>query len=85
MVPDLSIEALPIPFAAISTDMAAEREVVFDRGSLFDAIRASISLPAFFRPVHKSDMVLMDGGILQPSAHKPGEPAAGATRFLPSM
>lgn len=66
MVPDLSIEALPIPFAAISTDMAAEREVVFDRGSLFDAIRASISLPAFFRPVHKSDMVLMDGGILNP-------------------
>lgn len=66
MVPDLSIEALPIPFAAVSTDMAAEREVVFDRGSLFDAIRASISLPAFFRPVHKSDMVLMDGGILNP-------------------
>lgn len=66
MVPDLSIEALPIPFAAISTDMAAEREVVFDSGSLFDAIRASISLPAFFRPVHKSDMVLMDGGILNP-------------------
>ena len=65
MVPDLSIEALPIPFAAISTDMAAEREVVFDSGSLFDAIRASISLPAFFRPVHKSDMVLM-GGILNP-------------------
>ena len=66
MVPDLSIEALPIPFAAVSTDMAAEREVVFDSGSLFDAIRASISLPAFFRPVHKSDMVLMDGGILNP-------------------
>lgn len=66
MVPDLSIEALPIAFAAISTDMAAEREVVFDSGSLFDAIRASISLPAFFRPVHKSDMVLMDGGILNP-------------------
>lgn len=66
MVPDLSIEALPIPFAAISTDMAAEREVVFDSGSLFGAIRASISLPAFFRPVHKSDMVLMDGGILNP-------------------
>ena len=66
MVPDLSIEALPSPFAAISSDMAGEREVVFDSGSLFDAIRASISLPAFFRPVHKSDMVLMDGGILNP-------------------
>lgn len=66
MVPDLSIESLSIPFTAISTDMAAEREVVFDCGSLFDAIRASISLPAFFRPVHKSDMVLMDGGILNP-------------------
>ena len=49
MVPDLSIEALPIPFAAISTDMAAEREVVFDRGSLFDAIRASIFVAGLFQ------------------------------------
>lgn len=65
-VPDRPIESLDIPFAAVATDMLAEKEVVFDSGNLFDAIRASISLPAFFRPVHKSDMVLMDGGILNP-------------------
>ena len=65
-VPDRPIESLDIPFLAIATDMLAEKEVVFDSGNLFEAIRASISLPAFFRPVHKSDMVLMDGGILNP-------------------
>ena len=50
-VPDRPIESLDIPFSAIATDMLAEKEVVFDSGNLFEAIRASISLPAFFRPV----------------------------------
>lgn len=66
LVPDVPIEDLPIPFSAIATDVHAEKEIVFDSGCLFDAIRASISLPSFFRPVHKKDMVLMDGGILNP-------------------
>ena len=58
LVPDVPIEDLPIPFSAIATDVHAEKEIVFDSGCLFDAIRASISLPSFFRPVHKKDMVL---------------------------
>ena len=43
-VPDIAIEELPIPYCAVATDLKAGREVVIDKGSLFEAIRASISL-----------------------------------------
>ena len=65
-VPDMHIEDLPIPYCAVATDLKAGREVVFDKGSLFDAIRASISLPSFYEPVHRDDMILIDGGVTNP-------------------
>jgi len=65
-VPDTLIEDLPIPFCAVSTDWQNGREVVFREGSLFDAIRASISLPSFFDPVRRDGMILIDGGIINP-------------------
>ena len=65
-VPDMPIEDLPIPYCAVATDLKAGREVVFDKGSLFDAIRASISLPSFYEPVHRDDMILIDGGVTNP-------------------
>lgn len=65
-VPDVSIEELPIPYCAVSTDLNAGREVVFRTGSLFDAIRASISLPSFYEPVHRDGMILIDGGVTNP-------------------
>lgn len=66
IVPDVNIEDLPIPFRAVATDWRNGREVVFDKGSLYDAIRASISIPLFFKPVEKDDMVLVDGGVINP-------------------
>ena len=66
IVPDMNIEDLPIPFCAVSTDWENGREVVFRSGSLFDAIRASISLPSFFEPVRRDGMVLIDGGVINP-------------------
>ena len=65
-VPDMPIEDLPIPYCAIATDLKAGREVVFRKGSLFDAIRASISLPSFYEPVHRNGMILIDGGVTNP-------------------
>ena len=62
-VPDVSIEDLPIPYCAVATDLKAGHEVVFSKGSLFDAIRASISLPSFYEPVHRDGMILIDGGV----------------------
>jgi NTE family protein len=65
-VPDMAIEDLPIPYCAVATDLIAGKEVVFNKGSLFEAIRASISLPSFYEPVHRDDMLLIDGGVINP-------------------
>ncbi len=65
-VPDVLIEDLPIPYCAVATDVKAGREVVFSKGSLFDAIRASISIPSFYEPVHRDGMILIDGGVTNP-------------------
>ena len=65
-VPDVNIEDLPIPYCAVATDLKAGREVMFRKGSLFKAIRASISLPSFYEPVKRDDMILIDGGIINP-------------------
>ena len=65
-VPDVKIEDLPIPYCAVATDWKTGREVVFRKGSLFEAIRASISLPIFYEPVMRDDMILIDGGVTNP-------------------
>ena len=65
-VPDVPIEDLPIPYNAVATDLKNGREVVFSRGSLFEAIRASISLPSFYEPVERDEMILIDGGVINP-------------------
>ena len=65
-VPDVRIEDLPIPYCAVATDWVTGREVVFREGSLFEAIRASISLPSFYEPVHRDGMILIDGGVTNP-------------------
>ena len=65
-VPDVNIEDLPIPYCAVATDLKAGREVMFKKDSLFKAIRASISLPSFYEPVKRNDMILIDGGIINP-------------------
>lgn len=64
IVPDVNIEDLPIPYRAVAADLYTGEEVVFDRGPLFDAIRASISIPSLFRPVKYGFRTLVDGGIV---------------------
>lgn len=63
-VPDRLIEDLPIPVSLVASDVVHNKEVVMESGSLFDAIRASISIPMFFEPVEKDGMLLIDGGVL---------------------
>ena len=62
-VPEINIEDLPIPFTAIATDLFTGEEVIFREGPLFEAIRASISIPSMFRPVRWKGRTLIDGGI----------------------
>ncbi|HPE34996.1 MAG TPA: patatin-like phospholipase family protein [Bacteroidales bacterium] len=65
-IPDMNIEDMPIPFAAVATDILHEKEVVFTKGSFYEAARASIAIPAVFTPVKYADTILVDGGILNP-------------------
>jgi len=64
IVPDIDIEHLNIPYRAVAADLYTGEEVVFDRGPLFDAVRASISIPSLFRPVKYGFRTLVDGGIV---------------------
>lgn len=64
IVPDINIEDLHIPYRAVAADLYTGEEVVFDRGPLFEAIRASISIPSLFRPVKYGFRTLVDGGIV---------------------
>ena len=64
IVPDVNIEDLKIPYRAVAADLYTGEEVVFDRGPLFDAVRASISIPSLFRPVKYGFRTLVDGGIV---------------------
>jgi NTE family protein len=66
LVGDLSIEELPIAFTAVATDLDREREVWLSRGSLFDAVRASSSIPGLVAPFVLHGRTLVDGGLLNP-------------------
>lgn len=59
-----TFDDLPTPFRCVATDLVKGREVVFDKGSLGQALRASMSLPAVFAPVKKDGMILVDGGLM---------------------
>ena len=63
IVPNVKIEDLSIPYCAVATDLYTGREIVFDYGPLFRAIRASISIPSLFRPVKFGLTTLIDGAI----------------------
>lgn len=59
-----SFDQLPTPLRTVATDLVKGEEVVFDRGALFDALRATMSLPALFAPVRSGDRLLVDGGLV---------------------
>jgi NTE family protein len=60
------IESLPVHFTAVAADVINEKEIWINSGNLFDAIRASISLPLFFTPHSIKGVKLIDGGVLNP-------------------
>ncbi|MDB1126159.1 patatin-like phospholipase family protein [Vibrio algarum] len=66
LIGDTRIEDLAIPFTAVAANVKEEKEVWLNSGPLFDAIRASISLPLFFTPFNIDGVELIDGGVLNP-------------------
>lgn len=66
MIADRDIESLPIPYCAVATDIINSKEVVFTKGSLYDAIKASSSIPTLITPFTLNELLLVDGGVLNP-------------------
>lgn len=60
------IEDLPVPLGIVATEYETGRPVVFRKGSLLDAIRASISIPGVFTPAWIGGKILLDGGVSSP-------------------
>ena len=66
MIGDVMIEDLSITFTAVATALIKQKEVWIQKGSLVDAIRASIAIPTVFTPKKIGDRYLIDGGVLNP-------------------
>jgi NTE family protein len=59
-----SFDELPVPFRCVATDLASAKESVFKDGSLAEALRATMSVPGIFTPVHDGQHVYVDGGLV---------------------
>nr|MBN2276903.1 BamA/TamA family outer membrane protein [candidate division Zixibacteria bacterium] len=57
---------LHIPYRAVTTDIVSGREKILARGNLADAMRATMAFPLAFTGVETGDMILMDGGMVDP-------------------
>ncbi|MEP9351970.1 patatin-like phospholipase family protein [Xanthobacter sp. KR7-65] len=62
----VSIEDLPVVFAAIATELGTGHEIWLTRGDFVEAIRASYALPGIFTPVKIGGRWLMDGALVNP-------------------
>jgi NTE family protein len=58
------LDRLPIPFRCVATDMVAGTPYVFTEGPLYEAMRASMSIPGIFSPVEARGRLLGDGGLV---------------------
>lgn len=61
---DITFDELDIPFCCVASDMLSGRLVTLSEGKVTDAVLASSSMPAIFRPVRIEDKLLIDGGVL---------------------
>ncbi len=60
------IEQLPMPLGIVATDLDSGQGVLFRRGDLGQAVRASSAVPAVFQPVRISNREYVDGGLVSP-------------------
>jgi len=80
LVGDRSIEDLPIRFTAVATALDEQKDFHFRTGRLFDAIRASMSVPLLFTPFALDGVTYVDGAVLNPLPLNAIAPNEGRTR-----
>ncbi len=52
-----------VPFRCVASDVYNKRPIIFSEGDLGDAVRASMSFPAMFKPIEIDSVLAYDGGI----------------------
>ncbi|HLO12454.1 MAG TPA: patatin-like phospholipase family protein [Pseudoneobacillus sp.] len=58
-----NIEDLNLPIGIVATDLLTGEKIVFQKGPVADAVRASISIPGIFVPEKNNGRILVDGGV----------------------
>lgn len=66
IIGDIQIEDLKIPYCAVGSNLLTGKPMVFNKGSLITAMKASSAIPVFFNPVQVSDQMVVDGGMVAP-------------------
>ncbi len=66
MIGSIKIEELPIAYTAVATNLDKQKELWIQKGSLLDAIRASVAIPTIFTPKVLNKERFVDGGVLDP-------------------
>ncbi len=62
--PQPSFDDLKIPFRAVAADIMSGERFIFNKGSLSEAMRASVGVPLMFYPLEKDSLALIDGGVV---------------------
>lgn len=63
---NLDFKDLKIPLLVTAYDIKKDQEIIFSKGNVVQAIRASISIPGIFIPVSNKERILVDGGVVDP-------------------
>jgi len=66
IIGDCDFSCLSIKLKVVAADLSTTKEVIFDKGDLFDAIRASIAYPTIITPHYINNKMYDDGGIVNP-------------------
>ena len=66
LIHNKTFEELKIPLYIPAVDLNGSRLIVFNKGDVASAVRASISIPGIFTPVNMGNMTLVDGAVLDP-------------------
>lgn len=65
-IPPADFSEMPMPLAAVATDVASGEEVVLRTGDVMEGVRASYAIPGVFTPVERDGRQLVDGGLVNP-------------------
>lgn len=59
---EIDFSELPTPYCCVATEIVSQTEKHWGKGPLVEAMRSTMSIPGYFRPVRIDSMILSDGG-----------------------